>query len=146
MPTVDAREPVVESTLSHAVGIYYYLGTSAVNQAQYVALQIYNVAVLRAVEVHHGRPVLGVVEEMQIVATLGQMDNVLAVQGVVVRHRTAYRLSDAQAIRIVEEGGGGARLGHLLELASLLPRLRPGAFIGRISNVVVGNVGAVVFG
>ena len=67
VPKVAAREPVVESTLSHAVGIFYYLGTSAVNQAQYVALQIYNVAVLRSIEVHHRRPVLGVIEEMQIV-------------------------------------------------------------------------------
>ena len=76
-------------------------------------MQIYNVAVLRAVEVHHGRPVLGVVEEMQIVAALGQMDNVLAVQGVV-GHRAAYRFSDAQPVRIVEEGGGSAGLGICL--------------------------------
>ena len=127
------------------VGIFYYLGPGAVNQAQHIALQIYNVAVLRAVEVHHSRPVLGIVEEVQIVAALGQMDNVLAMQGVV-GHRAAHRLSDAQPIRVVEEGGGGAGLGHLLELAAFLPSVRPGAVIGGIANGVVGNSGAVVSG
>lgn len=73
---------------------------------------------------------------MQIVAALGHMDNVLAVQGVV-RHRTAYRLSDAQTIRIVEEGGGSAGLGHLLELATLLPSIGPGAAVGWIAKGII---------
>jgi len=73
------------------------------------------------------------------------MDNVLAMQGVV-RHRTAYRLSDAQAIRVVEEGGGSAGLGHLLELAALFPGVCPGAVVGRIANGVVGNSSSVVGG
>ena len=115
------------------------------NLLQYVALQIYNVAVLRAVEVHHGWTVLGVIEEVQIVAALGQMDNVLALQGVV-RHRAAHRLTDAQAICIVENGGGGDRLGHLLELPALFPDAAPDAVIRRVANVVVGKGGAVVGG
>ena len=95
-----------------------------------------NVAVLRAVEVHHGRPVLGIVEEMQIVVALGQMDNVLAVQGVV-GHRAAHRLTDAQTIRIVEESGGSARLGHLLELPALLLSIHSGAIIDKASNGIL---------
>ena len=85
------------------------------------------------------------VKEVEIVAALGQMDNVLAVQGVVGDH-AVHRLPDSQIIRIVEEGGGSARLGHLLELPAFLPGIRPGTVIGRIANGVVGNGGAVVGG
>ena len=62
---------------------------------------------------HHSRPVLGVIEEVQIVAALSHMDNVLAVDGVI-SHRATHRLSDSQTIRIVEKGGGSAGLGICL--------------------------------
>ena len=49
------------------------------------------------------------------------------------------RLAHAQTFGIVDEGGGGAGLAHLLELASVLPGVSPGAVAGRIANGVVGH-------
>ena len=47
-----------------------------------VALQALDVGIRRAIVHHHRRTVLRVVEEVQLVAALGHVDNVLAVQGV----------------------------------------------------------------
>ena len=47
-----------------------------------VALQALDVGIRRAIVHHHCRTVLRVVEEVQLVAALGHVDNVLAVQGV----------------------------------------------------------------
>ena len=47
-----------------------------------VALQALDVGIRRAIVHHHCRAVLRVVEEVQLVAALGHVDNVLAVQGV----------------------------------------------------------------
>ena len=127
------------------VNVSDHLSSAAVDQPDHVALEAILVGILRAVVVHDGRAVLGIVEEVQRVAALGQMDNVLAVQGVV-RHRAAHCLSDPQPIRVVEESGGSVGLGHLLELAALLPSVRPGAVIGGIANDVVGNGSAVIGG
>lgn len=57
---------------------------------------------------------------MQVVATFGQMNDVLSMQGIV-GQCAAYRLSDSQTICIAEEGSSSAGLGHLLELGSLTP-------------------------
>ena len=70
---------------------------------------------------------------MEAVAALGHVEDVLAVQGVVGDH-AVHRLTHAQAIRVVEEGGGSAGLGHLLELPAFLPGVRPGTVVGRIAN------------
>ena len=66
------------------------------------------------------------VQEMQGVAALGHVDDVLAMQGVV-SDGAAYSLADAQAIGVVKEGGRGAGFGHLLQLAALFPGVGPGA-------------------
>ena len=47
-----------------------------------IALQALDVGIRRAIVHHHCRTVLRVVEEVQLVAALGHVDNVLAVQGV----------------------------------------------------------------
>ena len=59
---------------------------------------------------------------------------------------TVDRLAHAQALSVVHEGSGGAALGHLLELAAVLPGVGPGAVGKRIANGVVGNRRAVVGG
>ena len=64
------------------------------------------------------------------------MNNVLSVQGVV-GHRVTHRLTYAQTIRIVEESGGSARLGYLLELTTFLPNIRPGAVIDKIAYGII---------
>ena len=47
-----------------------------------IALQALDVGIRRAIVHHHCRTALRVVEEVQLVAALGHVDNVLAVQGV----------------------------------------------------------------
>ena len=49
------------------------------------------------------------------------------------------RLAPAQALGVVDKRGGGAGLAHLLELASVLSGVGPGAVAGRIANGVVGH-------
>ena len=72
---------------------------------------------------------------MQAVAALGQMDDVLAVEGVIGDH-VIDRLAHTQAVGIVDEGSGGAGLAHLLELAAVLPGVRPGTVAGGIRGVM----------
>lgn len=84
------------------VYIFYHFGACVVNKAYDIAMQIYNITVLFAIELHDGRAVLGVVPEMEIVGALGHVDDVFSVQGVV-GFNTIYRFADAQAIGIVIE-------------------------------------------
>ena len=65
------------------VGILDNLGVGAVNQPDHVALQVIQVAVLRAVEFHNRRAVLRIVPEVQLRVALGHVHNVLAVQRVI---------------------------------------------------------------
>ena len=104
-----------------------------------------NVSILRPVELYDSRTILGVVPEVKGIASLGHVDDVLAVEGVVGDH-VVDGLLDAQALGVVNEGGGGAGLAHLLELASVLPGVGPGAVAQRIANVVVSNRCTVILG
>ena len=104
-----------------------------------------DIAVLRAVKLHNGRAILGIVPEVQGVAALGHVDDVLAMQGVV-GDGAAHGLADAQAIGVVKEGGSGAGFGHLLQLAALFPGVGPGAVSEGITDGIVGDGGAVVLG
>ena len=139
------------------VGIFYYLGPGAVNQAQHVALQIYNVAILRAVEVHYGGLVLGIVEEVQLVAALGQMDNILAMEDIV-----RIGISDI-AVAVIHAGLAGAKavgilregkriiarftkvpLVHSPQLPPTVPGVMPFAVVSRIANIIIGNCNSVI--
>ena len=95
-----------------------------------------DVGILDSVIVHDSGTVLGIIPEMQHVCSLSHMNNVLSVQGVV-GHRVTHRLTYAQTIRIVEESGGSARLGYLLELTTFLPNIRPGAVIDKIAYGII---------
>ena len=102
-----------------------------------------NVSILRPVELHKGGTVLGVVPEVEGVGSLGHVDDVLAVEGVV-GVNAVNGLFHPQALGVVNKAGGGAGLAHLLELAAVLPGVGPGAVAGRIANIVVRNRRAVV--
>ena len=82
---------------------------------------------------------------MERIGTLGHVDDVLAMQGVV-SDGAAHSLADAQAIGVVKEGGRGAGFGHLLQLAALFPGVGPGAVGERIANGIAGDGGTVVLG
>ena len=97
-----------------------------------------DVSIFRPVELHNGGTVLGVVPEVEGVAALGHVHNVLAMQNVVGDH-VVDRLAHAQALGVVDKRGGGSGLAHLLELASVLPGVGPGAVAQRIANIVVRN-------
>ena len=71
------------------------------------------------------------------------VDDVLAMQNVV-GDRSIHRFPYPQALGVVNKGGGGATLAHLLELTAVLPGVGPGAVAGGIANIVVGNRRAIV--
>ena len=96
-----------------------------------------DVGILGAVELHNGRAVAGVIPEVEGVATLGHVDNVLAVEGVV-GHRAVHGFLYPQPFAVVLEGRCGAGLRHLLELPALFSGVAPGAIIRRVANGVAG--------
>ena len=146
-----------EDLAPRIVGISYHLVSVAVNQAQHVALQIYNVAILRAVEVHYGGLVLGIVEEVQLVAALGQMDNILAMEDIV-----RIGISDiavavihagftgAKAVGVVREGKriiarfSKVALVHGPQLPPTVPGVMPFTIVSRIANIIIGNCDPVI--
>ena len=76
---------------------------------------------------------------MEGVAALGQVDNVLAVEGVV-GHRAVDRFLYPQPFAVVPERrrGTAAAVYHLPELPALFPGVAPGAVTGGIANRVAG--------
>ena len=127
------------------VDIFYHFSAGAVNQTDNIALEIMNVSILRAIELHNSEAVLGVVPEMEGVAALGHVHDVLAMQNVV-GDRSIHRFPHPQALSVVNEGRGGTALAHLLELAAVLPGVGPGAVAGGIANGVIGDRRAIVGG
>ncbi len=93
------------------------------------------------------------VKEVETVAALGHMDDILAVEGVVGDH-IIDGLLHPQTFGIVDETSGGVRIAHLLKLAAILPGESPGigapyvsrfcACLNRIANGVVFNGCSVV--
>ena len=71
---------------------------------------------------------------MQVVASLGHVYDVLAVQCVVSRTSAASNLLNTQAVLVVLELDGFATLNHTLELAAFLPGVSPGAIVQRVAN------------
>ena len=108
-----------------------------------------DVAVQCAVELHHRRSALRIVEEVHLVASPGQMRHQFPVQRVV-RHRylaaARHLFLRPQAIVVVLELHGHAGFAHLRELAALLPSVHPRAVRKRVTNGVVGDRIAIVGG
>ncbi len=127
------------------VGILDHFRATGVQDAHNVPLEIVNVGVLGAIELHNRRTVSGIVPEVEGVASLGHVDNVFAVQGVV-GHRTVHGFLYPQPFTVVLERRRGAGLAHLLELAALFPGKRPGAVGQGIADGVVSDRRAAVFG
>ena len=97
-----------------------------------------DVGILGAVELHNRRAVAGVVPEVQHIAALGHMDNVLAVQGVV-GHCAVDSFLNPQPFAVVLEHHQGAGLAHLLELQDLFLCAAPSAVIRRVANHAAGH-------
>ena len=101
-----------------------------------------NVSIFRGgssvVPFHNSGAVLGVVPEVEGVAALGQVDDVLSMQGIV-GHRTVDGFLHPQPFAVVLERRRGAALAHLLELPALFPGVAPDAVTGGIANHVAGH-------
>ena len=74
-----------------------------------------NVGILGAVELHNRRTVAGVIPEVEGIAALGHVDDVLSMQGVV-GHHTVHGFLHPQSFAVVLERRRGAGLVHLIEL------------------------------
>ena len=120
------------------ITIFYHLCTVRVNDGDRVILKIVNIEVIRSVEAHHGRLALRVIEEMQVIATLRHVDDILAAQRVVGGH-AIDDLLDTQTIVIIGELCIGASFHHAGQHAARLPYKRPAVIGQRIADGVVGN-------
>ena len=96
-----------------------------------------DVGILGTVELHNCQTVLGVVPEVEGVAALGHVDDVLPMQGVV-GYRTVHGFLHPQPFTVVLERRHGAALAHLLELPPIFPGVAPGAVTRRVANDVAG--------
>ena len=90
--------------------IFYYLAAVCVNQRNDGALQVVQVGVGNSIEQNHRRLVLRGIEEVQGVAVVRQVHNVLAVQGILGRARGSSHFLYPQAIFVIEEADRFAAL------------------------------------
>ena len=97
-----------------------------------------DVGILGAVELHNRRTVAGIIPEVEGIAALGHVDNVLSMQGIV-GHRAVDGFLYPQPFAVVLERRCGAGLRHLLELTALFSGVAPGAIIRRVANGVAGH-------
>ena len=87
--------------------VFYHLAAICVNQRDDVALQV---GVGSSIEQNHRRLILRIVEEVQTVAAVRQVHNVLAVQGILGRARGSSHFLHPQAIFVIEEADRFAAL------------------------------------
>ena len=76
------RTSLTDHLTPSIVSVGYHFGTVAVNQPNDVTLQVVQVGVGSTVEDHHSRLVLRIVEEVQAVAAIGHVYNILAMHGI----------------------------------------------------------------
>ena len=86
----------------------------------------------------HGLKV-NTVKTQLLIAVVGHMHNVLAVQGILGRAGGGSCFLHPQAILVVGEADRFAALAHALQLAPLSPGIGPSAITQRIANGVVGD-------
>ena len=85
-----------------------------------------------------------VVEEMEGVASVGEMGDLLAVEGVVGGAGGSGDFLHPQAAGVVFVDNGFAGLAHGLQLAALFPGVQPFPVAGGIADLIVGDVGTVM--
>lgn len=86
----------------------------------------------------HGLKV-NTVKTQLLIAAVGHMHNVLAVQGILGRAGGGSCFLHPQAILVVGEADRFAALAHALQLTSLGPGISPGTVTYRIANGIVGD-------
>ena len=121
------------------VPVLYNQRAGVVKQTHNVALETVDIAVPVGAELDHGRLALGVVEEVEGIAALGHVHDLLAVEVIVGGGRDAADgggLLRAQAVVVVREAHGCAGFAHGGQLASRLPGIAPRAVICGIANGV----------
>ena len=91
-----------------------------------------------------GGAILGIIEDMEVVAVLDDVDDVLTVVsiiGCVSFILCVDKLLGSQTFMVVFISNGRAGFTYLFELSTGLPGVRPRAIIGRIADCVVSNRG-----
>ena len=106
------------------VPVLYHETSGTVKHSNNIALKIMEIHVLRTVEVHHGRPTLGVVVEMHVVAALLQVGEQRPVVGIVRSRAVDHLLRPHAVVPVLELNGGAAPL-HLPQLTPCLPYTIP---------------------
>lgn len=119
------------------IHIVYHSRASAVKNGHNIALQILDIAVRYVVVHNYSRLVLRIIEEVQIIAALGHVHHILAMQRVF-RYHPIYSFLHSQAIFIINESGCGVNRLHLLEL----PTIFPSAFLDRAGMIVLFSLEA----
>ena len=94
---------------------------------------------------HHGRLAGSVVEEMEGVIAVGEVGDLLAVEGIVGGASGGGDLPDPEAAGVVFVGNGFGSLAHGLQLTALLPGVQPFPIAGGVADLIVGDVAAVEF-
>ena len=119
------------------------LRAAAVHNGYNVALQVLHIPVACAIVHHHCRAPVRTVEEVQIVAALGQLYYIFPVK-YIVRDRSADIFLHPQAVFIVGVAHAASALAHALQLPALCPDVRPRAVARRVANRIIGDGRAVV--
>ena len=89
---------------------------------------------------HHGGFTGGVVEEMQDVASVGQVGDLLAMEGVVRGAGGSSDLLHPEAAGVVFKDNGFGSLTHGLQLAALFPGVQPFPVAGGVADFVVRKI------
>lgn len=98
MPSVTARAPALASEVSpYIIRALCNKCCDDVNDGHYATLRIVDAEGFRVAKAHHGRFALRIAEEVQVVAALRHVDDVLAIERVD-GHHVVYDLLDFQAV------------------------------------------------
>ncbi len=125
------------------IAVFYHQIARTVNDADHITLQVVGVAVLDYVKLHHGLPVLRIVEEVQPVRYAGRMVRMYQLHYILVVEDVLGSLSDdgvylldllrPESGMVVGElhryGVAAFNFAHTLELPPGLPGVRPCAVV-----------------
>ena len=88
---------------------------------------------------HHGGFARSIVEEVEGVIAVGEMGDLLAVEGVVGGAGGGGDFLDSQAVGVVLEDDGFGSLTHGLQLPALFPGIQPFPVAGGVADLIVGE-------
>jgi len=88
---------------------------------------------------HDGGFTGGVVEEVEGVLSVGQVNDIFAMEGVAGGAGGGGDFLDSQAVGVVFKDNGFAGLAHSLQLPALFPGVQPFPVAGGVADFIVGK-------